>query len=295
VTLAAALVAARFVHFAALLILFGATLLPLYAGLEGGAAERLRRWLRTAATISAGLGLVSGLAWYALTAASMAGTASAALDPEVLATVFRTMTFGPLWLARLTLILFALVFASLGSARLNGVAPSLAALALASLAGTGHAGLPGGAAGVAHMLADSAHLLAAGAWLGGLLALAALLARADADVGRLLLRFSGVGYAALATLVLSGAANAWFLVGSTERLIATAYGRLLLAKIALFLAMAGLAAANRFWITPRLAASPADARWLSRIRRHVWLEQGLGLLVVAIVSVLGILQAAVEG
>jgi putative copper resistance protein D len=205
------------------------------------------------------------------------------------------MTFGPLWLARLTLILLALVFAAIGSARLGWLVPTLAALALASLAGTGHAGLPGGVAGVAHRFADAGHLLAAGVWLGGLLALATLLAGADADVGRLLLRFSGVGYAAVATLVLSGVANAWFLVGSIERLVGTPYGRLLLVKIALFLAMAALAAANRFWITPRFAASPADARWLSQIKRHVWLEQGFGLLVVAVVSVLGVLQAAIEG
>jgi copper resistance protein D len=51
----------------------------------------------------------------------------------------------------------------------------LAGLLLASLALVGHTQTNDGVLWVVHMIADGAHLLAAGAWSGGLLALAYLL------------------------------------------------------------------------------------------------------------------------
>ena len=110
--------------------------------------------------------------------------------------------------------------------------------------------------------------------------------------GELLMRFSGVGYVAVAVLVVTGVVNSWFLLGSIEALTSGVYGRLLLLKLALFGGMAALAASNRFWITPRLHRADADGigLWLHRIRRHVAAELALGLLVVAIVAVLGTLQ-----
>jgi hypothetical protein len=68
-------------------------------------------------------------------------------------------------------------------------------------------------------------------------------------------------------------------------LIGTDYGDLLLIKIALFLVMLGLAALNRFRLTPRLLAAGAaatQALWWS-----VAAELALGLLVIWVVAVLG--------
>ena len=77
-----------------------------------------------------------------------------------------------------------------------------------------------------HEGADGLHLLAAGAWLGGLLGLRFILALSDSDRmpirARVLLRFSGMGYVAVAVLVASGLINGWFLVGSIGGLVATA-------------------------------------------------------------------------
>lgn len=58
------------------------------------------------------------------------------------------------------------------------------------------------------MSADGLHLLAAGAWLGGLVSLFYLVARAvrafspddDAEACNAAIRFSGMGYIAVATL-----------------------------------------------------------------------------------------------
>jgi putative copper resistance protein D len=296
----AALIVARFIHYTATLTLFGAALFPVYAGDEPAIRARISIWLRRCLALAGALALLSGAGWFLLTAASMAGNAPAALDPATLAMVARSTEFGALWIARLSLVVATLMIVLL--IRRPGwvtlLAPMAGALAVASLAMTGHASEPGGWRGVAHAIADAAHLIAAGVWLGGLVPLARSLAFTSNDcgeAGRLLTRFSGVGIIAVGLLVISGVANSWFLVGTLGRLFATAYGRVLVVKIVLFLAMAGLAAANRFWIAPALAApSPQDPRWLSRIRRHVAFEQALGLAVLAAVSVLGTIQPAIE-
>ena len=80
------------------------------------------------------------------------------------------------------------------------------------------------------MASDAAHLLAAGAWLGGLLPLGfVLLVSRGAmeparpmDLDPALLRFSGMGYVAVATLLGTGFVNSWFLVGAVSNLWTTA-------------------------------------------------------------------------
>ncbi len=305
--LAAGLVVSRFVHMAAVLALFGGSLFPLYAyaGEPSDRATRLGAWFRPMQIVLILTAIASGMGWFTFTAASMSGSLAGAADPQVLAAVLEETDFGPLWLGRLTVLLVLLVL--LAAWRLPEsrpwIGPSLAALALASLAGTGHARVTEGWSGAIHLSADVLHLIAAGFWLGGLWPLGRTVVvsrRAhpaeSAEIAGVLMRFSGLGYVAVAVLIASGLLNSWFLVGSVGRLTGTDYGRLLLAKIGLFGAMALLAVANRFWITPRLArASAQDASaWLGRLRRHIISEQALGLIVVGIVSVLGTLQPAFE-
>jgi putative copper resistance protein D len=139
-----------------------------------------------------------------------------------------------------------------------------------------------------------AHLLAAGAWLGGLPALAMLLARAhrtdDAAWQRLTVdatrRFSWLGVVSVAALLASGIINSWNLLGGPRDLLTTDYGRLVLLKIGLFVAMLGIAAANRFHFTPRLPAAGA----LRALQRNSLAETGLGLCALLLVGVLGTLS-----
>lgn len=147
-----------------------------------------------------------------------------------------------------------------------------------------------------HVGMDALHLLAAGAWLGGLLALSATLRKPRANYGpTTLARFSGMGLLAVATLVATGLVNSWFLVGTMDGLLTTRYGHLLIAKLAAFLGMGALAAANRFWLAPALEAMPQrdghNAR-LNQLERHVLGELGLGAAVLMVVGVLGALQPA---
>src|SRR5260370_192204 len=71
----------------------------------------------------------------------------------------------------------------------------------------------------------AADLVGAGAWLGGLFVLAYILSPSNSrlatgqDLEHVLLRFSGMGYVAIAGLVASGVINSWFLVGSVAGLV----------------------------------------------------------------------------
>lgn len=298
------IVVARLLHYAAVTLLAGVAVFPLYAYAVAEPKELSHR--RHAVLFAAAIATVlSGLLWFVFAVANMSGTVADVADKQVLWTVLNETTFGGVWMARMSL---AVVIASVVASRPLGaetagwdvVAACLAAALLASLAGTGHAQIEEGWLSVVHVASDAVHLLAAGAWLGGLFPLGFILldysTREGApivDVDRILLRFSSMGYVAVATLIASGLVNSWFMVGSVSSLLKTSYGQILLAKLALFLAMLALAAANRFWLVPRMIEarnSGQPSLWLGRLRYHVLGEQFLGLMVLLAVSFLGTMR-----
>jgi putative copper resistance protein D len=237
----------------------------------------------------------------------MTGSLSGAVDPDALWSVFRETGFGQVWIGRLALIvaLLASVRGCKSSDHPDWITAGVSGIILAALAGVGHTHVSDGVAHAIHISADGAHLLAAGAWLGGLLPLAYLLAQARrspspehcGEACIALLRFSGMGYTAVAALVVSGLINSWFLVGSVSALTGSPYGQLLLAKLCLFCGMLALAALNRFWLVPSLmrakAVSQPAALFVS-LRRHVLCEQAIGLIIVFVVSLLGMMQPAIS-
>ncbi|WP_245509291.1 copper homeostasis membrane protein CopD [Bradyrhizobium zhanjiangense] len=307
--LEAGLVGARFVHLACVIISFGAALFPLYSCLSADSSERLGRQLNPI-LITAALGaLLSGLAWFGLTVANMSGELADAVDRDTLASVLWDTDFGHVWAVRAPLMILLVAAIQLpGVSHLNrrtiAIVTFLAAILLVSLAGIGHTQVNEGTSARIHVTSDVAHLLAAGAWLGGLLPLSLFLASnqkvrvPNRGVVRVLSRFSGMGYAAVAILLASGSINSWFLVGSLSHLISTTYGQLLLVKSGLFVLMVLLAAANRFWLVPAMAQSPTangSESMLAKLRGHVLGEQVVGLVVVGVVSVLGTLDPAMHG
>jgi nitrogen fixation protein FixH len=109
------------------------------------------------------------------------------------------------------------------------------------------------------------------------------------------LRFSTLGIVSVATLLVTGLVNTWYLSGSIAALVGTDYGRLLLAKIALFFGMVAIAAVNRLWLTPQIVqnASIATAQQgLRALRRNAAIEAAAGAVVIMIAAVLGTLPPA---
>jgi len=308
------LIVLRGAHLAATAATAGALAFPVLvaapaaraASLHEPAAALERRCLRIA-QIGLLAAALSGLAWVLHEVAAMSGLPLIEAVHEGMVAVVLTQTqFGIVAGARAAIA--ALLAACLWCAGTHDGARrgalAAAAVLLASLAWTGHAAGTIGWRGVPHVLADALHLLAAGAWIGGLLPLWLLLASARRShddrwtefAHAATRRFSLMGMASVAALVATGLFNAWILVGSFPALLNTEYGRLLVAKLALFAIMLGLAVVNRLYLTPRLAqpSGPLQAQALGGLIRNSAVEIGFGLIIFAIVGALGTLHPAIH-
>lgn len=300
----APLVATRAVHFAATAIMAGNILFRtvvtepvLYP--EATVAAVFRTQTQRVSCISLAVAVISGGIWLLLQSAAMSGLQlEDALTADVLSTVVYETQFGQVMIVRVGLAI--LVAACLASdhvtiAQRLGLAASLAFTA--SLAWTGHSAATIGAMGYLHLVADALHLIAAAAWVGGLVPLILLLAASNGDNAKPFVRdaverFSTLGIFSVTALMLSGLINAVILVGSVTALFATSYGQLLLLKLALFAVMLAFATINRLLLTPRLAQSGAGG--LRGLTRNSSIELAFGLAIFAIVGLLGTLHPAIH-
>jgi copper resistance protein D len=308
----------RFLHFAATVSLSGVVIFHVWVGLpalSAGGAD--------AATVRLIAGRLARLAWASFALAVLTGAASlmvqtasmgerplsALWSDDLVATVLLDTDFGHVWLVRLALIV--LLAAALRPPYFGAPAPAwrragalaLAGAFVAALAFAGHAAAGDGAEGIIHEAADVLHLVAAAAWVGALLPLAIVLGAARAEgnpsafaVARTAtLRFSTLGIASVGTVIATGIVNTYELTGSAAALFGTGYGRLLLVKIALFLAMLAIAAVNRTRLTPRLVAGGAAAGpALRQLRTNALIEAVIGALILFIVAALGTLPPGRE-
>ena len=305
----AILAATRAIHFGSALLVFGELVFALFIAApawRGDAESSAVRAsgeapIRTILGWALAVGVVSDLLWLGLEVPLMSGEALAdALHGPTLGVVLTQTWFGRVWLARLA---FAIVLAAWLASRARAPSTAFAALAiagayLASPALAGHAAGGQGAEGHVRIGADMLHLLAAGAWVGALPALARLLwaARREAlpiaIAARATRAFSTLGAISVGTLVASGAVSTIYLVRSVAALIDTEYGRLLSAKLVVAAAMLALAAANRWRLAPRLVDRDSGA--LRALARNTALEIAGGVAVVAIVGMLGITVPAMH-
>jgi copper transport protein len=292
--------AARAVQYAALAVALGGFLfllavwlpaLPAAAGADRSWQEaataysgRARRTLVAAAIA----GALSGAAGVVLEGATGAGISGwSALRPHV---VHETLTtrFGLVWGSG------AVVWALAAAAAAWLLAPArgrLPALRTAQLGATGIAAAPRPAAGRLAILgaplaalallpvysghastqhpvgvlfpANLVHVSAMSLWLGGLVALLAVVPAATrrleaSDRSRLLaavlVRFSPLALVAVIALALTGLVQAYVEVRTLDNVTATAFGRAVLIKLVLLLALICLGAYNRQRSVPRLRA-----------------------------------------
>jgi copper transport protein len=280
---------------------------------------RLVRWIVVGAVL---LGLAATAAAIVLQAATATGTSFwTALDPDAVDAVSDTRPVRA-WGARLAvwLVLGATLLvvlrprrapglrrAALGAA---GTAPgpplsraemllvsgAIVALALtAPMAGHSATYSPSGLLSVT----DTVHVLSVNVWLGGLAVLLVALPLAVRSLERTerlplmaaaVWRFSRLATAAVALLLLSGIVQSVALVASLDAFVDTAYGRLVLAKIALFVGLLSLGAYNQRRLLPRLrqvADGDQDPeRAAALLRRSVTCEVALALVVLGLASVL---------
>lgn len=261
--------------------------------------------LRTGIAVLAVAGLAISLVQIVAMASAMAGTSLLPVNVGAVQTLVSKTLIGSAWKVRM----FAL-FALLPTVFLVRSKPLVAltlmvvwaGIAVATLAWAGHGAMSSGATGWVHLGADVLHLLAAAGWVGAVLALCMLLfdPRTVVDrkrierLDRALRDFAPIGTAFVAVILLTGLANVWLIVGWPHLLTlpGTEYGRLLLAKIALFLVMLCLAAANRFRLSPALGRAQLQGHVSAAVqvlRISLLLEISCALTILGITAWLGTL------
>lgn len=298
-----ATIAVRFALYLDLMALFGLAAFGLYAltADERERAIRLRPWLATTSTVGLALSALS----LTLMGARMTDTSLLEVDYETLGLILAEPSMGWPFMARFAGLAAAtaLVLAARGQALQLGAAAWGGGLALATLAWTGHGAMDEGGIGWVHLAADILHLGAAGVWVGAFLGLGLLLMRVSAasDTAHLLLSlralqgFATVGAIVVGTIILTGLINAWLLVGPANlaALPESRYGLLLILKLILFGAMLGLAAVNRFRLTPAFASAIEAGdqdRATSLLRRSVAIEAVCAVVILAVVAWMGTLS-----
>ena len=292
------LIAVRFGVYLTVGILFGLSAFG-YSGLrlgERGNALALRGWLMATGIV----GLVLSGCWLILSASSMADVPLWPVDQAAVQAFLSAGAIGTAWQIRMVALLLA-VLAAIRNKSLPFVILA-SSVALATLAWTGHGSVDEGLIGWVHLSADILHLLASSAWVGALLGLILLVMRPIAQVDsehlelthRALHGFGTIGTIVVGTLVVTGLVNSWLLVGFANvlSLPATLYGQILMTKLLLFTVMLGLAALNRFRLTPTFEQSIANADHrgaLVHLRRSLTIETALVVVILGLVAWLGTL------
>jgi putative copper resistance protein D len=302
------MIATRTVHFTASAITAGALIFRDFVAepalrVEPHANALIDRQLRATTWISIAFTVVSGLIWVLLLTMSLSGEGvGEAVISGALRDVLDLTQFGWVSQVRLALAIVLSICLAFDRSQLWRLLALAAACLVASIAWTGHAASTPSTLGYLHLASDALHLTATAAWIGGLVPLALLLrafgchpgwASLEADAVR---RFSRLAMISVATLILTGFVNAWILVGSFRGLVMTGYGQLLMLKLAVFAVMLVFASHNRLVLTPRLASLSDEARQgaLHALLRNTLIEIAFGLLIFAVVGVLGTQHPAVH-
>ena len=282
---------------AALLSLFGTLLFRVTVApralvrAEPQVSARLDRHLDRLGWASLGVAGLALLAWGWLQAAEIAGTGSVA----AVSTVARDTVFGHVVLLQLAGLCGTAMLLRAGRSVPTWLRAALAAAAATTAlqAGHGHAlALQDGPSLL--LVASVVHVLAAGAWLGGLLPLLLVVQVAPPRAGAAAARwFSPLGKWCVA--LMGGTAIVQFLVliGGLPGLLGTSYGWTAMAKLVLFAVLLGFAWVNRYRLAPRLLGPAAEAS-RPELRRSIAVQTGFGLLVVLAAAVLSSLPPAIH-
>lgn len=273
----------RALHFASVMAIFGAAALAFLAR-----QPRNDPTLRKPLGIAALVALATAVLSLCLTTGEMTGVPEASYDVFSVATVVAQTFYGNVFLVRIALLI-GLSLLCVADAR-PGLKALTAGLALALLGLTSHAAAAGEARyEYARAAIDALHLLGAGFWIGGLVALLPAIFARPRDAVKLvaLLRlFSFYGAIAVAILIVAGTLNGVAILDVRGMAWSNTYLTWLAVKLVLAGVMIALALTNRFGVVPALARGEADAQ--DTIPLTVLAELGCAALILLAVGVLGL-------
>jgi copper transport protein len=290
----ALLAAGRFASYAGIALVVGVCALAASILPDPGRRVRALGW------IGFGVGLAGTLLMIAAQSAAARGAGwTAAFAPDGWRQVLASQAGGWWGWRAVALVAVAGLLTGLRWARTplwRAGALSLGVALLVTVAAGGHGitgrWIPAG------FLATMVHVAAMGLWLGGLAVVITSVTERPANDGlEVVRRFSPIAFTAVGAVVASGLVNVWRQVAAPGELTSTPYGRLLLIKTGLVVAMVGLGALSRtvvrgghlFRPAPRPAGAAVDTSRrddVVRLRRNLGAEIGVGLAVLAVTALL---------
>lgn len=293
----------RFALYLDLMLAFGLPLFALHA-LRGSERSSDLAWrINRAATVFVLLGVGLSVASLVIVCKAMMGVQTyAEVGLQDLVAMITDTGFGAAWMVRLVALAIFLASVVLFKGLIRTIAMSTtAAIALATLAWGGHGAMSDGLGKLLHLGADILHLLAVGAWVGSLAAFLFMLRWAASAtlqhvdmLSRALNEFALVGTIIVLSLIVTGGINYGMIVGMTlTGLWSTSYGLLLMAKLALFGMMLGLAAINRYRLGPLLEKKKQAGNYngaMTLLRKSLVTETACAMLILGAVAWLGVLE-----
>lgn len=286
-SLAALFILCRFLHFLAVMLMFGISIFTAVLA-PNPFSSTLKKRLSPLLIFSTTLALISAVGLLAIQAGMMGDGWADTYRLTVWWAVFGTR-FGQVWQWHLGLSILSLWVVLLGSTRSGyRLMVVCSPLLLASLAFTGHAAMHDGALGWIHQANQIIHLLSAGYWFGCLPPLVICLAytrnnNVKHEAITTLIRFSSWGHLAVALVLLTGVINSLIMLRDTTLALTSSYQVLLLGKVVLVVLMIAIALINRYRIVPMLKQLPTKAHYWLVVNSGV--EIFLGAAVLLLVSV----------
>jgi putative copper export protein/mono/diheme cytochrome c family protein len=263
----------------ALVSIFGTLVAIAMTGRDSPGVLHLRTILRALVRISTLVALVTGVIWLSTASAVIAGSDSISATLDAIPVVAFQTQYGQ-WFTFRCIVLLVLLAMPMSRRAGIVIALVLAGAALAAQPMVGHAGAIGGNVGMELIVSETLHLLAAGAWLGGLLplfiAVTVLPHEAAATACR---NFTPVGLSAVLLLAGTALVQVTELMGGLPGLFGTTYGHVALVKVGIFLVLLTLAALNRLLLTEHLAHSTAGITQ-RHMRASIGFEMVLGAAVI---------------
>jgi streptogramin lyase/putative copper export protein len=251
-----------------------------------------------------------GATWLLLIVEAIAAAGSTSVVNVVMTayTIVSSTRIGEYWIFRLTVVVAALAASIIiargqkPSNRRWSVVLAIGLLLSLSTSLTSHNAAATNYYPVINLLSDWIHVTAVGAWVGGLTYFAVAITSMNSlkeskgkFLAALLRRFSSVAVVCVGVIGITGTYNLVVELGSLTALFATAYGRILLVKMAIFAPMIAFGAFNQFVLYNNTAEAATKGkrinqrrttRWLGRFKLSIRSEMTLGVILLLVVGLL---------
>ncbi|KLN96766.1 copper homeostasis membrane protein CopD [Moellerella wisconsensis] len=292
----------RFIHFMAVMLMFGMSIFTATLAVDRFAvllSSQLKKGLIFSTLITA----LTTFAWMFIQAGLMGDGWEDAFDFSTWISVLGT-TFGQAWRWELILSVAAMATLTLKSSRWRNRGLLIISIGLLAVHATiGHAAMYSGMLGILHQINQFIHLVSSAYWFGGLWPFLIciqfmrdkqqLTGNIDPailpSIVRTMIRFSQIGHIAVILVLITGTINSLLLLpGWPINFTFSDYQSLLGLKIGLVLVMLILAVVNRYVLVPKLKL----AGRLQYLIINSWIELILGTMAILAVAIFATYQPA---